>query len=160
MREKISCDHDYIAELALNCEKAIDNVIFEFRDGGENWSNRAGGYLCIADGKNGLPILVMMVGEVPLNKASKCLELCQEKAARLADHTSHKSSWQSRDEEKKRFAGAIRFRDLIFSFSGLPELGDEVAMVLAARYVDGDSFLPSAEQIVKLSGNPYWDSFC
>lgn len=158
IREKIGCDHEYIAALAEKCEEAVNLTIQKFQEANDNWAGGMGGYLCIADGKNGLPILVMLIGEVPLGKAPKYLEFCQEKAGRLAGHPNHESSWESRNEEKNRWGGAIRFRDLILSFSGLPELGDEAAMLRAAEDVDGHKFSDIAERIAKRSKNIYWDA--
>jgi hypothetical protein len=52
-------------------------------------------------------------------------------------------------------AGAVRFGELILSFSGLPELGDEAAMLKTAKLASAE-FGVVAERIAKRSKNPYW----
>lgn len=67
--------------------------------------------------------------------------IANEKAERLARYRSHFSSWESRDVShpdplQHKYGGAIRVsRGMIFSFSGLAEHFDEMAMVLAAIHL-------------------------
>lgn len=88
-----------------------------------------GGYLVIADGTTGLPLVVAMLGDPELRKANQYFEDARENAQRLASHPEHYLSWQSRIEGYKG-AGAVRVGCLIFSFSGLWEMLNE-AMMLA-----------------------------
>ena len=157
IREKIGGECEVIVSLALLCKKAVESAIDLCSDD-EGWAGRAGGYLCIADGKNGLPLLTVLIGEVSLQKAPKYLEFCQEKAARLAGHPNHQTSWESRNTKKDQWGGAVRFEDKILSFSGLPEMGDEAAMLVAiAKH--GDEARAAARRIAKLTDNPYWKPF-
>ncbi|MBI2013324.1 MAG: hypothetical protein HYS87_00600 [Candidatus Colwellbacteria bacterium] len=99
--------------------------------------HRSGGYFCLRPlGLECAPVVVSQIGTItdPV-KARKYFELAQEKANRLDAHIKtmgHKSSWQSRDPAKNQWGGAIFANGWIFSFSGLPELADEAAMVLVA----------------------------
>lgn len=77
-------------------------------------------------------LLICQIGVNPIDKREKRLALCQEKARRLALNHKHNSSFQSRNPEEARFAGAIRAGTLILSFSGLPELDDEALMAYVA----------------------------
>ena len=153
VREKIGGDYENIIFLATQCESAVRMVLRRF--GNRNgWVGREGGYLCIADGKNGLPILTVLVGKVPPHKARKYLAFCQEKAGRLAGNRGHLSSWESRDPQKDHWGGAIRFNDYILSFSGLPEMGDEAAMLVAAMRSNIGATV--VKNIAQRSKNPYW----
>jgi len=89
---------------------------------------------CVVKCLEGRTLLVFQVGQVPFEKVGKYLCLADEKANRLGIHAGlgHRSSWQSRDGLNK-WGGAVLVGDLIFSFSGLPELADEAVMLLAAR---------------------------
>jgi len=148
---KICSGQRELTSLAEVCEEAVARTLRQ-HGSAEGWEGRAGGYLCVADAKNGLPLITMLVGEVPLEKAPKYLEFCQEKAARLAGHPDHQASWQSRNPEKNQWGGAIRFGDKILSFSGLPERGDESAMLLVmAQY--GDKNYDASWQIARLTDN-------
>ena len=69
---------------------------------------------------------------MPAERGQKYLELAQEKARRLAEHPDHWSSWQSRNPDEGKWGGAVNAGAYIFSFSGLPELADEAAMLLTA----------------------------
>jgi hypothetical protein len=117
---------------------------------------RKGGCMCIAR-PNGLIVAVLLIGEVVSEeRMRKYFALCQEKAVRLASHPEHVSSWQSRDETKQRYAGAIRSRKYILSFSGLPELWDEACMTDLAAKTCGLSVTRS-NKIQRASNNPYLD---
>jgi len=97
-------------------------------------SNKNGGYFCIRDRKDNRVLLMMQVGEVAPEKVDMCFALAQEKGERLFEMRGlHKSSWQSRNPEADKWGGAIIVGDLILSFSGLPELADEAAMLRLAR---------------------------
>lgn len=116
---------------------------------------RRGGYFCVASYENGMitPVVIALIGELPEEKLQRCFELCQEKARRLATHSEHRSSWQSRDPDQKQYGGAIRVNsDLILSFSGLPEIADEALMLrVAVRrvYLSRDD----ADAIAAISSN-------
>lgn len=121
-------------------EEALGEVVKAARD-----DVRRGGYLCIARRVDGqaVPLLIMLVGTLPEEKRVRCFELCQEKAARLAAHPDHVSSWQTRnvDVTPKLYGGAILTDqpqgDIIISFSGLVEKADEaLALHLAGGLLD------------------------
>ena len=92
-----------------------------------------GGCFSIADAETGLFHIVTPIGEVLPEKLLKYLSLCQEKARRLWGNPDHVSSWESRNEEKGQWGGAIRYGSLILSLSGFPELGDEAIMLKSAQ---------------------------
>lgn len=109
---------------------AVKMVIAHLND-----PNRQGGYFCLVEKEGNplaLPTLVLGIGTVLTEKGPKYLAFAQEKARRLAEHSEHQSSWQSRNEGEEKWGGAITASPFIFSFSGLPELADEAAMLLAA----------------------------
>jgi hypothetical protein len=115
-------------------------------------SSRGGGYFCLADAATGQPFLVILIATAPVGKASKYMNFAVEKARRLAEHPEHVSSWQSRDENNEKYAGAIRGRHFIFSFSGLPQLWDEAAMVVVSERLDEGVNSPA---ILAASSNPH-----
>jgi hypothetical protein len=78
----------------------------------------------------------------------------------LSFQIGHVSSWESRDPGHDRWGGAIRIEDLIFSFSGLPELADEALMLgvgLMYGRRENASFEDLLAEIATHSVNPYWD---
>jgi len=108
---------------------------------------RKGGYFCLLDHATGTFLIPpTLIGEVTNGEGDKYAEYCAEKARRISilidadvNHT-HSSdpwlSWESRDSDKQRWGGAVGCgldgRIVIFSFSGLPEMGDEAAMFLTS----------------------------
>ncbi len=97
--------------------------------------DRTGGYFCLAE-QNGRILTLTLLGTIPdLEKAKKYRHFAEEKALRLAEHSRHVSSWQSRDPKHDKWGGAIRTSNLIFSFSGFPELWDEALMLVTAVHV-------------------------
>lgn len=133
-------------------------LLFEGREG---WEDRKGGYLCIANAETGFPGAVVLIGSIPTEKAEKYLSFSMEKARRLASNPQHVSSWESRDPEQNRWGGAIRIDELIFSFSGLPELGDEALMLALglSNYLSDPNIPRLIEDIAHRSKNPYWKPF-
>ena len=101
-------------------------------------SDKKGGYFCVTDLKGSI-LLVMLIGEVAEEKIPRYSKVCIEKAQWLASHADHVSSWQSRNEAEDKWGGAIKTKDFIFSFSGLPEMWDEACMVaVAAHFITRD----------------------
>ncbi|GEM_PF-1678999 len=125
--------------------------------------DRTGGYFCVAYAYSGLPILIAEIGNPPADKVERYLTFAQEKAKRLAENPDHKSSWQSRDETKDQWGGAIRAGRYILSFSGFPELVDEAVMLLTALKWDkrfggynGDAIHQDVDEAAKASNNPHF----
>jgi hypothetical protein len=119
--------------------------------------HKKGGYLTIRDRADGEILLVVRIGDFPHQKANKYLRLSLEKGERLYHHQAqgHVSSYQSRDEAKGRYGGAIIANGLIVSFSGLPEKMDELAVLALAkflRWITNDQ----ANEIAKISNNSSW----
>ena len=126
--------------------------------GGPNWVGRTGGYLCVANAVNGLPLLIARIGADDFENHWAHLDACREKCSRLARCKSHITSWQSRNLSKKKFGGAVRAGNLIFSFSGLSEIGDEIfslALAMQLGHVD----IEFCNKVAALSGNPSWNGF-
>jgi len=125
---------------------------------------RKGGYFCLLDhSTNTFLIPPALIGEVANGKGGKYAGFCMEKANRTSiwmdadqNHSSDPwLSWESRNPDKQRWGGAvgcgIHGQRLIFSFSGLPEMGDEAAMMLvAAKMGVAEEFIRRAADV---SGN-------
>lgn len=128
--EGVELNHINTASGLLTCvARDLERLVALFDDD-PGWQGKRGGYFCLADGETGLPLLLACIGEVPDEKVERYLRLCQEKPRRLAKYAPHVSSWMSRNPEADEWGGAIRITsNMIFSFSGLPELGDEVLML-------------------------------
>lgn len=112
--------YEAIWESFATLYETYDEVLDPIRAQGK----KIGGYACITD-LTGRPLLIMAIGECDPDKAEKQLEFCQEKCRRLAAHHEHELSYQSRNPEQNRWGGAAQGKDLIASFSGLPERLDE-----------------------------------
>ncbi|MFA6340729.1 MAG: hypothetical protein WCX27_00610 [Candidatus Paceibacterota bacterium] len=92
---------------------------------------KACGYLTVRDGETGAVILVRRIGHIPGGKEEKYLRFSLEKGERLFKNRDHNSSWQSRDDKKEHYGGAIRVvRGIPLSFSGLSEHGDETILLV------------------------------
>ena len=96
--------------------------------------HKRSGYLTIRSKTNGKILFVAEIGDCPQFKAKRYFEFSVEKGERLFHHPKHISSWQSRDPEKEKRGGAIVGSELIISFSGLPELLDEAAVIVFAKF--------------------------
>lgn len=121
---------------------------------------RVGGYFCIARGDTGIPLLVKGIGLVSEDKQKKYFDFAQEKASRLASHSMHNTSAQSRNDEAQQYAGAIRGSyGLIFSFSGMEQVLDEV-ICLTVAVMCRQLSTESANSIVSPESKKLFDSFC
>jgi len=149
----------FIGDVQRVVKEAVNEVLSAEKP--EVLKGRKGGYFCLRIlGADDFLIKPMLVGEVTNGRDTRYIQLCQEKALRLeAEYPArgHVSSWQSRDPEQERWGGAIlgpdeQNRQYAFSFSGLPELCDEVAMLLTAVKV-GHLTQDEAIEIARISGN-------
>ena len=122
--------------------------------------DRTAGYCTVVSKYDGRPLLAFQVGECKPEKFEQYWAFSQEKAYRLARliHARHVSSWQSRDENLRRFGGAIRAGDYIFSFSGLPEKADE-AVMLRTAILCGYMTASEAGVVVDISDNEIFRQF-
>jgi len=126
------------------------------------WEGRKGGYFGLLDhATNWFLIPPILIGEVINGKGNLYAEFCAEKANRTsilidADVSPAISSrlwlsWESSNPDKQRWPGGVGAglagRRLIFSFSGLPPIGDEAAMLLtlAKMGVRKEFILPAAD---------------
>ncbi len=107
-------------------------------------------------------------GNSNIKKSSRCRELSKEKGFRLAesfiDNNESISSYETRDEARNQWGGAILLdcwvrefnpgpSHLIFTCSGLPELGDEAAMLLTSTNMPWGVGLREIQDIVQVSKN-------
>lgn len=137
---------------------ATAQVCFErFLKGGSKYlrtqpdlSGRTGGLLSVRH-PDGIPHLVLILGEIPEEKVGKYYDFSLEKGFRLSLNASpplcHLSSWESRDPEKNKWGGAIVAGDTIFSFSGFPELVDEAFSL----YIAWALRLLTADEVFKIA---------
>lgn len=91
------------------------------------------GYLTIRSSVDGLVLVIVEIGSCPAEKFTNYLRNSLEKGERLFANPDHCSSWMSRDAKNQKWGGAIRTKNYIFSFSGLPEFADEVLCVSIAQ---------------------------
>jgi hypothetical protein len=129
---------------------------------GDRLEGRSGGYFCLATNA-GHPLLLMLVGTIPEEKAQKYLSFAQEKARRLGFFKDHSSSWQTRSDVNEMYGGAVRLGttlagSFIFSFSGLPEMWDEVlSLAIALRFFsNNDEVAQAALTIAGDHANDGW----
>ena len=143
---------DYLTTTQSVFESLISHsdVVLRLREDGRS----GGGYFCLAN-EVGQPLLISKVGEPDPQKLGKYLEFCQEKAARLASHAEHRLSRSSRNPALLQFGGAVRGTTHILSFSGLPELLDEILTVLTALETNELGFADA----VMLATSENWNDF-
>lgn len=122
---------------------AVKTVINKANEVGFDLGGRNGGYFCFLEHEYDDPTipltLTTLIGTVPDGEDAEHSALSWEKVRRLHakyKYGDHRLSWQSRNESKKRYGGAVcasfPTEAFFFGFSGLPELVDEAAMLLAA----------------------------
>jgi len=121
---------------------ALDSMVRKISSQGDfttfDLHAKTGGYLTITDSITGNPLLISLISKINNGNDRKYFEFSQEKAQRLHNRKrkySEKTSWESRDEEKMRFAGAFVFQNFIYSFSGFPELVDEAILFVAKLFI-------------------------
>ena len=110
------------------------------------------------------------IGSCPSDEAEMCKLLSLEKAMRLKQSHDHLLSWESRDPNAMvegqsgnkpwgKWGGAVRLgTSIIISFSGLPEMGDEAAMIYAAYDVCWLNDL-AVESLQRINGNEFIKHF-
>ncbi len=141
-----------LVDIATAVNEAVGAVLAHLDD-----PTRQGGVFCFARPGCSETDFVQgswMVREiVDMGKAPKYERFAREKAMRLDRHPDDLSSWGSRNEAEKQYGGAIRVaNEYLFSFSGLPEHGDEAAMLFAGlrlEFIDRDY----ARRIASISSN-------
>jgi hypothetical protein len=128
------------------------------------------GYFSARSDVDGRILTLFQVGTCRPEKWCKYATLSLEKGERLFHFKEHQSSWKTRNEGIRilalgqsgffepwgKWGGAIRLagHQLIFSFSGLPELGDE-AVVLWVAVKIGLLSVEKAKEIATISSNPF-----
>ncbi len=115
---------------------------------------RHGGYLTILDAKTGQLLTILAAGTMSPAKNEKYLQFSQEKALRLFANENHKTSYESRDEENLKFAGAIRGEEFIYSFSCDQQDVDE-AICVSMFYL----FEPSEDNRMWFRGEELFDYY-
>jgi len=121
------------------------------------YENRDYGYFTMRRKSDGRVLLVYQIGECPPEKAEKYMALSLEKSQRLFERHhdfGDISSFQSRKPCKGMWGGAICLKDVIFSFSGLPELADEAVVLATAFQLDVIS-KRQIKRIIDISNNHF-----
>lgn len=118
---------EHLHKMLFLAQKSIGLVAEKFGEG------RKGGSLYVVT-EEGVPILQALIGEPEEGKAREYVHLSYEKAYRLLKYPEHVSSFQSRNDTKRQYPGAVRGSGLIASFSGLPWKVDEGFVVALLRF--------------------------
>ncbi|MEK7648959.1 MAG: hypothetical protein AAB400_03510 [Patescibacteria group bacterium] len=116
-----------------------------------NQPSRAGGFVSLFDFFDPAPHLILKVGSFEQSEPGRgeaCFNYSQEKGRRLQQYPDHVSSFQSRNPDEKKWGGAVRGNRVILSFSGLPEILDELAMVRAGLEL---GLFPDYDRIRKIA---------
>jgi len=120
---------------------------------------RTGFYLCLADGKTGLPITTKLIGTLPPERIQKRYDFAAEKALRLGKYPDHLSSFESRNVDADEWPGAVRAGQFIVSVSGFPWLVDEVFSCVGGIWLinDRDYQRRIIPRIMQISSNTYFE---
>ena len=114
------------------------------------------GYLVVRSIKDGIVLLVLMLGNCPPKKAKKYLHIALERGERLFHHPNHVSSSQSQDKRNRKQEGAIVAGDYIVSFAGTTGPLDEaiaIELSVLCRWNSTDK----AQEIADISRNHLYD---
>ncbi len=144
--QALPLDSHALAEVAEMVELAAS--LSEVKD-------RHGGYLFVLapDGDGYCSVVGHILDE---SKRDRYRAFAEEKARRLASHPEHKTSFESRDEAKERYQGAIRTPGgACISFSGRPSAEDE-AICLMFALARGLLIPDEAKEIAKISNNTFF----
>ena len=117
-----------------------------------------GGYLSITETQTQRTLCVLEIGNLSAFQKARFAELCLEKQRRLLKNKVQ-TSYSDRNPDLDKFAGALQLHEskLIFSFSGLPDYGDECV----AAYVAIKIGLSSVKEVLNICGsyNPFIESY-
>lgn len=116
--------------------------------------NKPGGIFCLVETRTGRVLATTPCGDVPEPNLTKYKRFAQEKATRLTvthREFGHSTSWQSKNEAAEQYGGAIVVGDYIFSFSGYPQLIDQITMLTTA-VCTGNLSRAHADRICSESG--------
>ncbi len=123
---------------------------------------RTGGYFGLFPkgrfGRIALAEVFKSIGAIKPGKRNLAKKRAQEKPRRLSRHRDHVSSYQSRNEKRDCWGGAIAARNYYLSFSGLPESCDEALTLIVGRTL-GLLTDRQARQIAGISGNSLFMSW-
>lgn len=124
-----------------------------------------GGVLTIRSRKTGKIRSIWIIGNPPADRLVKYAKFSKEKGLRLnwmlhkgtPGQQLHLSSWQSRNPDRNQWGGAILTKDDIVSFSGMPELTDEVLLLVACVALRAISTRRADRIALASSNDAYWD---
>ncbi len=120
-------------DIILNITKFCRKVNFELYD--QKYSKKEGGYLTILNAKTGAVIAIITIGKIPAKKQEKYFQISLEKARRVF-FSKKSSSFLTRNPEDEKYAGAIKSKEYIYSFSGHSEENDEVITLMLSYYME------------------------
>jgi len=160
----------FLASIKEAAMLSVAKVIQKARDTQFDLGDRSGGYFSTRgfgyiEDPNAVP--PMLVGEVTNGKDDKYIEFSLEKSGRLHEHTDdgHELSSESRDPDQGKWGGSVKAVDphghiWILSFSGLPEMLNEAAMLLVAVLIGGMTMAHAkelaAKSLVTENGNTFF----
>ena len=133
IKNGVTANHNQTHQMTVFCQKVLHEIL------SMNLSQRKGGYLTILDAKTGGILAVALIGEIAQKNLLKYFNFSLEKAQRVYTEEIS-SSYQSRNLRKGKWAGAIRGKEYIYSFSGNTEENDE-AICLMLCY-DTERYIP------------------
>ncbi len=128
--------HVSLSRIIVYAEKIITVATDLLREAGQ--PDKSGGYLVVFRTAYPIaytnPALIAALGFSPADTVERRIAVATEKCRRLESGAGqgHLTSYESRDPEGGRWGGAVRADPYILSFSGLPELWDEAAMLVLA----------------------------
>ena len=114
----------------------------------EGWSGRVGGCFCLGNGITGDPLCIFFLGADSLKQFEVYETSVKQNMEYLKEHPGHDAP-----------EGTIMAERVMFSLRGLPELGNEVA-VLVAAVLTHELSVRGAEIIARKSKNPYFEPLC
>lgn len=125
----------------IDCADCVINVASKMVEAEKK--EKRGGYLVVLEVASGSIELILRLNYFNSAKAPKYIEFAMEKASRLylcikgTEEGDERSltSYATRNPANDKWGGAIYGKELIFSFSGLPELYDEAAMFVVAIHL-------------------------
>ncbi len=135
------------------CEGIVEDIVADHNKAHPD-DIRYGGFFCIGHRYRRTPIATIQICDIPDDeKAAKYYRVAQKKNQALLDGKPLiVSTYQVRDPEKEIWGGGIEVERYDFSFSGLTEHEDELAMITLGLQT-GRLGVMSARFIADLSKN-------
>ena len=145
----------------IDVTSKVEEVLESLTSLGGGGPENASGYFVLRERLGGGTVLVAEIGEYLLQnqKAFRDSASAREQGRRLLKRTDHISSWQSREEERQLYGGAIIAGPWVPSFAGLSsEHANETVSLATSLHFEWIK-PEDAAKVAKISQNTLFEEY-